>query len=714
MANASGVFSGRSRYTGVLDVSENSYSIPGNSSSVHVDLRINETTENGSYSLSTPVTWSWNVDGQTASGSNTYDFRNYNVLVVWAGDITIGHNADGSKSIGFSFSFGGTSVIGGASGSNSMGLTTIPRASNSSFSPSPVDCGATVTINTNRASSGFTHTITYDIGSASGTIGTGIGASTTWVPPLSLMDQFPNAAQANVTITTYTYNGASLIGTSTANMLVSAPSTVVPDFTTITNSETVTAVSTGVGAYVQSLSQLALAITGAVGAYSSTITAYKIEILSGASVLQTISASSGTSAAIPASGTVTLRGTVTDSRGRTKQKTVSITVLAYAPPVLNTISVQRALSGGTPDDNGTYLRTNINASVSSLINSTQKNALKYRISVRNRGTTTWTQKANVTPGGIAFSGSNTVGTYVVTQAYEVLVEVYDLFTTSAIIISVPVASIFMHWDAGLGIGVGKYREDGIGDFYGDVYAKANVPRGMLGAFYPDPTGPGIVTDRVLGAGTTTQRDAYYGSPSTAAQQAALANRKVVFFNTDQNWFESYYAVTGTSGLTVTGLVTGTASGWYPLSGPYAAVANSAQQAFSTGVRATFTQWSAFGSGPSYRTNSLFTLASGKVTTSLAGRYRIWCRMDYPAGSGTGVIELGSKDSANSSLSFLQAGIPLLGGFGQVFTHEIEEVAIPANGYIYYDSVSASWTIASGTFGLTMMGLNYLGPALVSA
>jgi hypothetical protein len=68
-------------------------------------------------------------------------------------------------------------------------------------------------------------------------------------------------------------------------------------------------------------------------------------------------------------------------------------------------------------------------------------------------------------------------------------------------------------------------------------------------------------DQFIGRGTSTQRDTYYGVPSTAAERAALANQKVIWYNTTTNTLEMYFATTGTSGLTVTGIVQ--TSGWYP-------------------------------------------------------------------------------------------------------------------------------------------------------
>jgi microcystin-dependent protein len=67
----------------------------------------------------------------------------------------------------------------------------------------------------------------------------------------------------------------------------------------------------------------------------------------------------------------------------------------------------------------------------------------------------------------------------------------------------------------------------------------------------------------VGRGTTAERDTIFGVPSTDPTRVALANRKIVWFNTDWGWEESYYATTGKPGLTALGLVSQASSGWYP-------------------------------------------------------------------------------------------------------------------------------------------------------
>lgn len=71
-------------------------------------------------------------------------------------------------------------------------------------------------------------------------------------------------------------------------------------------------------------------------------------------------------------------------------------------------------------------------------------------------------------------------------------------------------------------------------------------------------------ENYVGRGTTSQRDTIFGVPSTDPQRVALANRKIIWFNTDLGWEEQYYATTGKAGLTALGLVANAPSGWYPI------------------------------------------------------------------------------------------------------------------------------------------------------
>ena len=487
MVQVSGRFSDRSSYYLVFNVWQQSQDIPNNRSLIAWELRIDENPEWGSWTNSPPLTWSLNIDGQVLSGSTTYNFNNYNSLVLSSGTTWVAHNASGSKSISFSSSAGGGSTIGSAGASGSLGLTTIPRASTSTFSGGATfDAGSSVTINTTRASTGFTHTIEWYYGDRSGTVATGVGASTTWAVPLDLVNQTPSSTSGTGYIKTTTYSGSTVIGTSNTTMTVTVPSSVVPTFTAVTCAEGVASVNTKIGTYVQSQSKLSVGITGAAGVYGSTITSYKIEIKKSSTLLQTIDSSSGTSNVITESGTITIIGTITDSRGRTATKSITVSVLAWQPPKLISTSAERALSNGTLADEGTYIKAFINASVSSLTNGTQKNTITYKISTKASSSSTWTVKTTATPAGISYNSNNLLtGPYVITASYDVKIEITDQFSTSTVTHRVSVASVFMHWDGPRGVGVNKYRENGVLDVNGDIYNRNSSivePVGMIISF----------------------------------------------------------------------------------------------------------------------------------------------------------------------------------------------------------------------------------------
>lgn len=444
------------------------------------------------------IPWNVNVNGNAYSGTFSFDFRSADSVVIASGSFNVGHNADGTKTIGVSASIGdtGTAVGGPVGASGSFAQTTIPRASKITLSNNDfAAAGGTFTINTNRASSNFTHDVDYFFGSLSGRAVTNIGASGTWTVPLAFLNQMTNATVAYGTFRTNTYSPTGFVGSTDKVFGVTADGSIVPVVTGITISEATTGVAAiiGAGAFVQAVSKLALTITGAAGVYGSTITGYKLEVAG-----QTINAASGTTNPITTAGaTVPVKATVTDSRGRTASITVNIKVLAYAPPTITQASLQRALIGGAPNEEGTYIRVNLQVSAVSLINGAEKNAMGIRIFIRARGATSWgTAVYNATQAGLAYTNFMVFGTYSITSAWEVLVEVYDRFATSALQGAVATARVVMHWGGiNEGTGVGKFWERGGLDVLGEIYhrdGKIVEPTGMLAPFAGTSTPTGWI------------------------------------------------------------------------------------------------------------------------------------------------------------------------------------------------------------------------------
>lgn len=384
----------------------------------------------------TATSWSFGISGATSgglAGSRAADFSGGSFSMSSGEAWTAVHASDGTRSLNASFSWagapGGNFANGFAASTGWFALPIISRATIPTFSAGSVDAGSAVTVNLPRSSASFTHNVTYEFGAASGVIASGAGTSASWTPPLSLLSEIPSAVSGVALVRVVTMNGAMVVGERTATLTVTAPSSVVPDFTTITHAETVAAIGSIVGGYVQGRSKLALAITGAAGVYGSSITGYGIEVAS-----QVILAASGTSSEIAAAGSVAITGTITDSRGRTRTKTVTVTVLAYGPPAIVATQLRRANAGGTPAADGIYLRVDLTAAVQSLIVGTQRNALGYRISTKLRSTPTWTPGTWTTPGGIGFAAFDLAsGTIPINESRDVRIEVRDELGTTSLV-----------------------------------------------------------------------------------------------------------------------------------------------------------------------------------------------------------------------------------------------------------------------------------------
>lgn len=444
-----------------ITVTQSSQSISGNYSNVAWSLTLSS-TYSGTY-RNQGVSWSTNIGGTNYSGTFTFNFATYSTKTIASGTTKIYHNSNGTKSITATGDIGNTftSSIGGpASVSVGLTLSTIPRASVPTVSPSPCDAGATLTIATHRASTSFTHTATYAFGTATGTIATKTtAADIAWVIPMSLLDEIPNDLTGTGTITLTTYDGTTSLGSKSVSFSVSVPTSVVPTFGTITNSEATTSpnVATIVGAYVKDKTTLNVAITSESPAYSSPITARKIEVAG-----QTINAASGVTAPIAQSGTLALVGTVTDSRGRSSSETVNISVLNYAAPAITSSSAARVTAGGVPDANGVYFKVNVVAVTQSLIVGTQRNSLSYVI--RIKATNDATPWASVTPiksgtaTGTGYNEDSILGTFSVSSSYTVRIEITDSLAGLAVKeMSVSTGGTQVHFSGSTdAVGFGKY------------------------------------------------------------------------------------------------------------------------------------------------------------------------------------------------------------------------------------------------------------------
>lgn len=133
-------------------------------------------------------------------------------------------------------------------------------------------------------------------------------------------------------------------------------------------------------------------------------------------------------------------------------------------------------------------------------------------------------------------------------------------------------------------------------------------------------------------GTTAQRDARFGTPANDAARVALANRKIVWYNTDLGWEESYYATTGLTGLTAKGLLAGYSSGWFPTgNGPTPEITMNATATFSATTGNYIGGWN--GTVRRFGGDSVFTYDQYGPTIHLPGFYDLDVYTTQGVGSG---------------------------------------------------------------------------------
>lgn len=443
---------------------------------IHMDLIVTETAVSVADNTST---LSWQLVGYMESGgtsahwySNSYHAINVNIngtaayslanttqksisigtnssqsnpVTIASGTVTVPHNNDGSKSCNCSFSCGYRyNSAFSWSGSASVKLSAIARATLPTVSVSSVDMGSGITINMPRAAASFIHTLTYNFGNLSGTIGSGLGTSKTWTVPLEFANQIPTATSAKCTITCKTYNGSTAIGTKTVTFTAAVPSSIVPVISNISYDDP-TGYAGKYGGFVIGKSKLKVSVAAG-GAYGSKIQSYSIK--ANGKTLTVNNSDFG----IYTGGTA-VTATVIDSRGRGIGLTVKIpsqAILSYTAPKVS-VSVCRCNSDGTADSAGAYMKVTASGTITAL---NSKNTKSFDISYKKSVESTWTKHSAYT-GGYTYSASVVIAADS-NYSYDVRVTAKDDFETSKAAASVPTAYVLIDYRyTGKGIAFGN-------------------------------------------------------------------------------------------------------------------------------------------------------------------------------------------------------------------------------------------------------------------
>lgn len=449
-------------------VDQGSQSITDNTSTVNWRMTVSRTGAYYTHNHQGDSTLSLNLDGRNVHYSYPTWETSGEEYTLASGSSTISYNADGTKTLPISCTFNPNNGLHGTiTVTASLSLTTIPRSSSVSVSAGTI--GSAVTITINRQNSSFKHTVRYSWAGKSGTIATNVDTSTTWTIPLDFANDIPNSASGTGTIYVDTYSGSTKTGTQSTTLTASVPANVKPTFTGVSLSDLNGAAQNLIpngNTFIQVISNIKVAFNGAVGSYGSSITGYYAEIVG---KNQSTSSNSGSLGIMNYHGTIKIRASVSDSRGRwSDTKEVSVTVLEYFAPAL---SFSIARTGST----SSTLTVTRNTKVAPLtVAGSQKNSMTLTFKVARLGTTnfqvdtgpatgSWTSISN-----LVNSQANLAGNYLANQSWVVIGTLEDKFTRSDFMVNVATESVVLSYDRS-GVGVNKIRERGALDVKGDIY-----------------------------------------------------------------------------------------------------------------------------------------------------------------------------------------------------------------------------------------------------
>lgn len=386
--------------------------------------------------------------------------------------VTIRHDGDGARTFGFMAQFtggGGYSPNTLTVSGSSYKLTDIPRGSSTSDITAVI--GKPVTININRKQDTYRHSIWVRFGSWEKKIaGDDIETSYTWTPEPALYNQLTDNTSGFGEVTIIAYENGREASRDIKRLQLTVADDIKPKLTGITLSDTNAVAGnliTSSEHFVQIMSNIKVTFDGATGVYGSTIKSYRAEIVGGN---QSVNSNGGTFGIMNFNGQVTIRATVTDSRGRTSapvEKT--ITILEYFAPSLK-FDVTRV--GAT----SSTLQVLRNAKIAPLtVNGVQKNTMKLTFKVTPYDKDAYTTDTGPASGdwagvsSLVNSSANLAGVYAANKSWQILAVLEDKFTHASFKNDVPVESVALSYDQ-FGLGVAKVRERGALDVAGDIYA----------------------------------------------------------------------------------------------------------------------------------------------------------------------------------------------------------------------------------------------------
>lgn len=464
---------------------------------LHLNIYIEQVSQDIANN-SSRVSWRATVDRD--GGYQTWNAENGSILSVWlngisiyksnlsfdtqgqettlaSGETTIPHESDGTKTFSVWASFDpNNGVHGNITISTKYTLSSLPRSSAVAGLDGDRNLGSRHTIRIDRKASSFTHQVWYRVfGSDWIDLGKNHGTSVSFTPSLDLARHLPKSSSGVMDICVRTYNGSTQIGSDVYSngWHFKIPDSVKPTFTglSLTDMNTVARQLLSGNDFLQIISDIQVNFNNASGAYGSTITGYRAEIVNKKMV---VTKNGGSFGIMNFSGLATIRAYVVDSRGKQSDtKDITINVIEYYAP---SFSFSALRTRGNPNT----LQVLRNARIAPIMQSgKQRNVMSLTFKVAQIGNENFTDDNGSASGNftsvhtLTNSAANLAGNYPSNKSFVIIGKLEDKFTNVEFSTTVATESVVMSYDKNGRVGIGKVAEfgkPGSLDVLGDIYS----------------------------------------------------------------------------------------------------------------------------------------------------------------------------------------------------------------------------------------------------
>lgn len=463
-----------------ITITQNSQSIANNASNITVTGKCKTTGPSMDYNTRTGTV---TIDGKDYSF--TSKFPETSTITIFTKTVNVTHDTDGKKTVSASFKvttgMTGTLPGGVISASTSKTLTTIPRNSKVSLSSTNFNIGTKITINTNRASSSFTHTAVITYNGKTIRTQTGIGASYSW-DTSELYKYIPNGNSATGKVTLTTYSGSTKIGSSTEVTFTAKVVNSNPNFSNFeyydNNSKTI-ALTGNNQVFIKKYSNAIIKIPVAykmVTKNSATPSKY-IAVAGSASNEKAYSDTADVEIPINNINSTTINVYAVDSRNNQTNVSKALSTIDFKECVLQSLNIDRENGVGTYIEItilGTYNNINFGA-----VSNTIETAI---LRCKAVGTTTWEefdikQLLTIENGKISCSNVRfTQKEFILGTEYDIEIKITDKLSSDSETASVNSGKVLMSAVKEYGVCFGGLYDKSVGGVLqskGQIYMREN-------------------------------------------------------------------------------------------------------------------------------------------------------------------------------------------------------------------------------------------------